>query len=37
MLRQSLLYLSGSRAAQRLVTGTPIARHMAERFAAGDC
>ncbi|HLL48962.1 MAG TPA: proline dehydrogenase family protein [Longimicrobiaceae bacterium] len=36
MLRQSLLYLSGSRAAQRLVTGTPIARNMAERFVAGD-
>jgi proline dehydrogenase len=36
MLRQSLLYLSGSRAAQRLVTGVPIARHMAERFVAGD-
>ena len=36
MLRQSLLYLSGSRTAQRVVTGVPIARHMAERFVAGD-
>ena len=35
MLRQSLLYLSGSRTAQRIVTGAPIARHMAERFVAG--
>ncbi|HEX2188588.1 MAG TPA: proline dehydrogenase family protein [Longimicrobiaceae bacterium] len=36
MLRQSLLYLSGSQTAQRVVTGTPVARHMAERFVAGD-
>ncbi|HEX7240644.1 MAG TPA: proline dehydrogenase family protein [Longimicrobiaceae bacterium] len=36
MLRQSLLYLSQSPAAQRVVTGTPISRRMAERFVAGD-
>jgi proline dehydrogenase len=36
MLRQSLLYLSQSPAAQRLVTGTPISRRMAERFVAGE-
>lgn len=36
MLRQSLLYLSESHAAQRVVTGSPISRRMAERFVAGD-
>lgn len=36
MLRQSLLYLSGSPTAKRIVTGTPISRRMAERFVAGD-
>lgn len=36
MLRQSLLYLSESSAAQRLVTGTPVSRQMARRFVAGD-
>ena len=36
MLRQSLLYLSESPAAQRLVTGTPVSRQMARRFVAGD-
>lgn len=36
MFRQSLLYLSQSPTAQRLVTGTPVSRHIAERFVAGD-
>lgn len=36
MLRESLLYLSQSRAANRIVTGTPIARRLAERFVAGE-
>jgi proline dehydrogenase len=36
MLRQSLLFLSGNRAAQRLVLGTPVPRHFAERFVAGE-
>lgn len=36
MLRQSLLFLSENPAAQRLVTGTPISRHMASRFVAGE-
>jgi proline dehydrogenase len=36
MLRHSLLFLSESRAAQRLVLGTPISRHFAERFVAGE-
>jgi proline dehydrogenase len=36
MLRQSLLFLSESAAAQRMVTGTPISRRMAERFVAGE-
>jgi len=36
MLRESLLFLSESAAAQRLVTGTPISRRMAERFVAGE-
>jgi proline dehydrogenase len=36
MLRQSLLYLSESPAAKRMVTGTPISRRMAERFVAGE-
>lgn len=36
MLRQSLLYLSESPAARRLVTGTPLSRRVAERFVAGS-
>ncbi|HET7322195.1 MAG TPA: proline dehydrogenase family protein [Longimicrobiaceae bacterium] len=36
MLRQSLLYLSQSPAAKKLITGTPISRRMAERFVAGE-
>lgn len=36
MLRQSLLYLSENPAARKLVTGTPISRHMASRFVAGE-
>jgi proline dehydrogenase len=36
MLRQSLLYLSDSQAAKKLVTGTPISRRMATRFVAGE-
>ena len=36
MLRQSLLFLSENPAAQKLVTGTPISRRMAERFVAGE-
>jgi proline dehydrogenase len=36
MFRQGLLYLSGSPAARRFVTGTPLSRRIAERFVAGD-
>jgi proline dehydrogenase len=36
MLKQSLLFLSQSRTAQRLLTGTPVTRRMAERFVAGE-
>ncbi|MBA4160460.1 MAG: proline dehydrogenase family protein [Gemmatimonadetes bacterium] len=36
MFRQSLLFLSQSPTAKRLVLGTPISRHLAERFVAGD-
>lgn len=36
MLKESLLYLSESRAAQRLVTRTPVSRQLAERFVAGE-
>ncbi len=36
MLRESLLYLSESPTAQRLVTGTPVSRQLAERFVAGE-
>lgn len=36
MLRHSLLFLSESRAAQRLVLGAPVARQLAERFVAGE-
>jgi proline dehydrogenase len=36
MLKQSLLYLSQSPTAKRMVTGTPISRQMAQRFVAGD-
>ncbi|HET6763330.1 MAG TPA: proline dehydrogenase family protein [Longimicrobiaceae bacterium] len=36
MLKQSLLYLSQSHAAQKVVTGTPLSRKLAQRFVAGD-
>jgi proline dehydrogenase len=36
MLRQSLLFLSQSPTAQRLVSGAPLARQVAERFVAGE-
>jgi len=36
MLKQSLLYLSQSPTARRMVTGTPVSRQMAQRFVAGD-
>ena len=36
MLKQSLLYLSQSATAKRMVTGTPVSRAMAQRFVAGD-
>jgi hypothetical protein len=36
MLKQSLLYLSQSPTAKRMVTGTPVSRQMAQRFVAGD-
>jgi proline dehydrogenase len=36
MFRQSLLFLSQSPSARKLVTGTPVSRHMAERFVAGE-
>jgi proline dehydrogenase len=36
MLKQSLLLLSESRTAQRLATGTPVSRHVAHRFVAGE-
>lgn len=36
MLKQSLLFLSQSPTARRLVTGTPVSRHVAARFVAGD-
>ncbi|HYW09421.1 MAG TPA: proline dehydrogenase family protein [Longimicrobium sp.] len=36
MLKQSLLYLSESATAKRLVTGTPVSRQLAQRFVAGD-
>lgn len=36
MFRQSLFLLSESTTARRLVTGTPISRHMAHRFVAGE-
>jgi len=36
MLRQSLLFLSESRAARRVVLGTPVSRHFAQRFVAGE-
>jgi len=36
MLKQSLLYLSQSPTAKRLVTRTPVSRQMAQRFVAGD-
>jgi proline dehydrogenase len=36
MLRQSLLFLSDSPTAKRLVTGTRVSRRMAERFVAGE-
>jgi proline dehydrogenase len=36
MFRQSLFVLSESDTARRLVTGVPIARHLAQRFVAGE-
>jgi proline dehydrogenase len=36
MLKQSLLYLSQSPTAQKVVTGTPLSRRLAQRFVAGD-
>jgi proline dehydrogenase len=36
MLRQSLLFLSESRSAQRMVLGMPVARGLAARFVAGE-
>ncbi|HET6230332.1 MAG TPA: proline dehydrogenase family protein [Longimicrobiaceae bacterium] len=36
MLKQSLLYLSSSPTAKRVVTGTPVSRKLAQRFVAGD-
>jgi proline dehydrogenase len=36
MLRQSLLFLSQSPTAQKVVKGTPVSRKMAQRFVAGD-
>jgi proline dehydrogenase len=36
MFRQSLLFLSQSRSAQKVLTGTPISRRFAERFVAGE-
>jgi proline dehydrogenase len=36
MLRQSLLFLSESRTAQRVVLGSAVSRHFAERFVAGE-
>jgi proline dehydrogenase len=36
MFRQSLFFLSESETARRLVTGVPIARHLAQRFVAGE-
>ena len=36
MLRDALIYLSGSNTARRFVTGAPGARSMARRFVAGE-
>jgi proline dehydrogenase len=36
MLRQSILFLSDSSTAQKIVTRAPIARQMAHRFVAGE-
>lgn len=36
MLRQSILFLSDSPTAKKVVTGAPLARRMAERFVAGE-
>jgi proline dehydrogenase len=36
MLKESLLFLSESPTAKKVVTGTPISRKMASRFVAGD-
>lgn len=36
MLRESLLFLSESDAARRLIKATPVSRRMAERFVAGE-
>lgn len=36
MLKQGLLFLSQSPSAQKVLTGTPVSRRMAQRFVAGD-
>lgn len=36
MLKTSLLYLSESRTAKRVITGAPVSRQLAQRFVAGD-
>jgi proline dehydrogenase len=36
MLRESLLFLSDSPAAQRVLTGAPLSRGLAQRFVAGE-
>ncbi|CAN5756179.1 proline dehydrogenase [soil metagenome] len=36
MLRQSILFLSDSPTAKKIVTGAPISRHLAQRFVAGE-
>jgi proline dehydrogenase len=36
MLRETLLFLSESPAAQRVLTGAPISRDLAQRFVAGE-
>lgn len=36
MLKQGILYLSQSPGAQRVLTGTPVTRKLAQRFVAGD-
>jgi proline dehydrogenase len=36
MLREGLLFLSGSRTAKKLLTGTPLTRSMSRRFVPGE-